>query len=194
MKLLLVVAHPLQDSYTFVIATAARDALAARGHEIDWLDLYAEDFDPRLSPAERRSYFGDYDRSSVANLTDRLAAAEGLILVFPTWWFGFPAILQGWFDRVFAPGLAFDHGPDGGLLPRLTNIRLLTALTTTGSPWWIVRLVMGDPVRRLLKRGIATLCGKRTRFDMLTLHDLDRSSAAKRSAHLERVRKAMARI
>jgi len=194
MRFLLIAVHPLQDSYTFAVAHTAHDALVANGHQIDWLDLYAEDFDPRLSQAERRSYFGDYDRSSVAGLTDRLAAADGLVLIFPTWWFGFPAILQGWFDRVFVPGLAFDHGPKGGLLPRLTNIRLLFALTTTGSPWWLVRLVMGDPVRRLLRRGIATMCGKRLKFRMLSLHDLDRTSSAKRSAHLERVRKAMARI
>ena len=194
MRLLLVVAHPLPESYTFAIANAARDVLIAHGHEIDWLDLYAEDFDPRLNEPERRSYFGDFDRSSVSDLTDRLVAAEGLLLVFPQWWFGFPAILKGWFDRVFAPGIAFDHGPNGGLLPRLTHIQLLYALTTTGSPWWVVKLVMGDPVRRLLRRGIATMCGKQVRFRMLSLHDLDRASPARRNAHIEHVRKLLSKL
>jgi len=44
-----------------------------------------------------------------AGQIDRLMSAEALVLVFPTWWFGFPAILKGWFDRVWAPGIAYDH-------------------------------------------------------------------------------------
>ena len=82
-----------------------------------------------------------------------MRAAEGLILVFPQWWFNFPAILKGFFDRAFAPGVAFTHDPAGGrIVPQLTNIRLFWALTTTGSPWWIVHLYMGNPVRRLLRQ------------------------------------------
>ena len=181
MRLLLIVAHPLDTSYTVAIARAARDALTARGHMVDWLDLYAEDFDPRLSPAERRSYFDSpYDASAVASHITRLTEAEGLVLVFPLWWFSLPAILKGWFDRVLAPGIAFEHGAGiGGIARKLTNIRVLYALTTAGSPWWMVRLVMGDPVRRLLKRGIATMCARNVRVKMIGLHDLDHASAAK---------------
>lgn len=193
MRLLIIIAHPLPDSYTHAIAAVARDTLTEGGHEVDWLDLYAEQFDPRLTEAERRSYFTGYDRSEIEELCARLEAAQGLVLVFPTWWFGLPAILKGWLDRVFAPGIAFEHAAGGGLDPRLTNIRLIAALTTTGAPWWVIKL-MGDPVRRLFRRGIAPMCGKEARFEMLSLHDLDRASNGKRDAHLGRVRKAMAAI
>ena len=196
MRLLLVVAHPLDESYTVAIARTARDALTARGHAVDWLDLYAEDFDPRLTAAERRAYFdSSYDSSAVASHVARLTIADGLILVFPLWWFDCPAILKGWFDRVLAPGVAFEHGAGaGGIARKLTNIRLLCALTTAGSPWWMVKLVMGDPVRRLLKRGIATMCARHVRFRMLSLHDLDHASTDKRDAHLTRVRRLMSRL
>ncbi len=195
-RLLLVIAHPLEDSFTAAIAATARDALTANGHEVDWLDLYAEDFDPRLTASERRGYFDlPYDASAVAGHVERLQAAEGMILVFPQWWFGFPAILKGWFDRVFAPGIAFEHPPGGGpITRRLTNIRLLCALTTAGSPAWVVRLVMGNPVRRLLWRGIAILCARNVRFHMLSLHDFDRSTERQRSRHIERVRALIARF
>jgi len=196
MKLLLVIAHPLEDSFTFAVAQAARSALTAKGHAVDWLDLYRIDFDPRLTASERRGYFDlPYDASDVADHVARLQAAEGLILVFPSWWFGFPAILKGWFDRVFAPDVAFEHPPGGGPITRkLTNIRLLCALTTAGSPGWMVRLVMGDPVRRLLKRGIAPLCARDVRFRMLSLLDFDRSTERRRLAHLDKVRAMMARL
>ncbi len=196
MHILLVLAHPLEDSFAAAVARLAQETLAAGGHEVDLLDLYREGFDPSLSEAERRGYFDEpYDTSGVENIVARLRAAEGLILVFPQWWFNFPAILKGFFDRAFAPGVAFTHDPAGGrIVPQLTNIRLFWALTTTGSPWWIVHFYMGNPVRRLLKRGIAAFCAKRLNFRMLALHDMDRVTDAGRKAHLERVRKALATI
>ncbi|MBY5334092.1 NAD(P)H-dependent oxidoreductase [Rhizobium leguminosarum] len=196
MRILLVLAHPLEDSFAAAVAHTAREALEASGHVVDLLDLYAENFDPRLSKAERGGYFDQpYDTSAVADIVARLNAADGLILVFPQWWFNFPAILKGFFDRIFAPGVAFSHDAAGGrIVPQLTHIRLLYALTTTGSPWWLVRLYMGDPVRRLLKRGIAAFCSKRLNFKMLSLHDMDRATDAKRRAHLDRVRKLLSAI
>ena len=195
MRVLLVLAHPAEHSFTAAVAATAREALLANGHSVDWLDLHRENFDPRLSAAEHASYFRNpYNAAAVSTLTARLAAADALILVFPQWWFNFPAILKGFFDRVLAPGVAFAHKPDGGIAPRLTNIHLLYALTSTGSPWWVVRLVMGDPVRRLLKRGIATLCAKGVTFRMATLHDMDRATAEQRAAHLERVRRLISEI
>ena len=159
MHILLVLAHPLAESFAAAVAGAARETLEEAGHTVDVLDLYRENFDPRLTAAERAGYFDiPYNSSGVANLVARLKAAEGLILVFPQWWFNFPAILKGFFDRVLAPGVAFSHDPSGGrLLPRLSNIKLLWALTTTGSPWWMVQLYMGNPVRRLLRRASEAL-------------------------------------
>ncbi|MGO6815576.1 flavodoxin family protein [Rhizobium leguminosarum] len=196
MRILLVLAHPLEDSFAASVARTAREALEASGHVVDLLDLYREDFDPRLSEAERRGYFDvPYDTSAVADTVARLKAADGLILVFPQWWFNFPAILKGFFDRIFAPGVAFSHDAAGGrIVPQLTHIRLLYALTTTGSPWWLVRLYMGDPVHRLLKRGIAAFCSKGLNFKMLSLHDMDRATDAKRRAHLDRVHKLLSTI
>lgn len=196
MRILLVLAHPLQESFAVSVARTAREALEASGHVVDLLDLYAEDFDPRLSEAERRGYFDvPYDTSAVAGIVDRLKAADGLVLVFPQWWFNFPAILKGFFDRIFVPDIAFTHDAAGGrIVPQLTNIRLLYALTTTGSPWWLVHLYMGNPVRRLLKRGIANFCSKRLVFRMMSLHDMDRANEAKRKAHLERIHKALAAV
>jgi putative NADPH-quinone reductase len=196
MHILMVLAHPLAESFAATIARTARDTLEEGGHTVDVLDLYQENFDPRLTASERAGYFDiPYDVSDVAKLVARLKVADGLIVVFPQWWFDFPAILKGFFDRVFAPGVAFSHDASGGrIVPQLTNIKLLWGLTTTGSPWWIVHLYMGDPVRRLLKRGIAKVCSKRLNFRILSLHDMDRLTDADRRAHLERVRKALRAI
>ncbi|WP_026622092.1 NAD(P)H dehydrogenase (quinone) [Ensifer sp. WSM1721] len=196
MRILLVLAHPLEESFAASVARVAKETLEGRGHTVDMLDLYREDFDPRLSESERGSYFSEpYDDAEVSGWIARLKAADGLVLVFPQWWFNFPAILKGFFDRVFAPGVAFEHDSAGGrIIPRLGNIRLFWALTSTGSPWWVVHLYMGNPVRRLLKRGIAAFCAKGLDFRMLALHDMDRATEDKRKRHLERVRALVSRI
>jgi NAD(P)H dehydrogenase (quinone) len=195
-RFLIVLAHPLAGSFASSVATTATAALEKNGHRVDLLDLYGEDFDPCLSETERRGYFDvPYDVSGVDDIVARLKAADGLILVFPQWWFNFPAILKGFFDRVFAPGIAFDHEQAGGrIIPRLTNIKLFWALTTTGSPWWVVKLYMGDPVRRLLKRGIAAFCSREVQFRTISLHDMDRATSKQRTAHLAKIEKAIARI
>ena len=196
MHILLVLAHPLSESFAAAIARMARDTLEEGGHSVDLLDLYGEDFDPRLTASERAGYFDvPYDTSKVAKPVARLKAADGLIFVFPQWWFDFPAILKGFFDRVFAPGVALTHDTSRGrILPQLQNIRLLWVLTTTGSPWWIVRLYMGDPVRRFMRRVIAKLCSKRLNFRILSLHDMDRATDRDRRRYLERLRKALCKI
>lgn len=191
MHVLLVLAHPLPDSFAAAMAATAKVALEENGHSVDLFDLYREGFDPRLSEAERRGYFdvpfeGAHAQMEIA----RLQAADALVLVFPQWWFNFPAVLKGFFDRVLAPGVAFLHDRDGGRIrPGLTRLRHIRVFTTTGSPWWVVKFYMGDPVRRLLKRGITTACTKGADFRMLALHDMDRRKEPDLKAHLEKVRR-----
>lgn len=193
MRVLLVLAHPLPESFAASVARTARETLEANGHVVDLLDLYAENFDPRLTGKERQGYFDiPYDTSDVAGLVGRLQAADALMLVFPQWWFNLPAVLKGFFDRVFAPGVAFRHDKAGGrIIPQLVNIRHFWVFTTTGSPWWIVKLYMGDPVRRQLRRGVAIFCSRKVRFRLLALYDMDRAMETKRRRYLERVRTAL---
>lgn len=99
-------------------------------------DLYLSGFSPALTADERRSYYSPTFNSAAAqDQIDRLLSAEALVLVFPTWWFSFPAILKGWFDRVWAPGIAYDHATDlGSIKPRLHNLQRALAVTSLGSP------------------------------------------------------------
>ncbi|MCB1446794.1 MAG: NAD(P)H-dependent oxidoreductase [Rhizobiaceae bacterium] len=196
MRVLVVLAHPLGESFAASVARTSVAALEDRGHEVDFLDLYAENFDPRLTAAERAGYMsGNHDVSAVSAYTRRLEAADALILVFPQWWFNLPAILKGFIDRVFTPGVAFDYAADGiRLEPKLDRLRHFWVFSTTGSPWWVVKFYMGDPVRRQLKRGIAAFCGRRVDFRMTCLHDMDNSSAEKRRGFLARIGRDLGKL
>ena len=196
-RILVVFAHPLSDS----LAAALKDAVIAGVEEsdgtADLIDLYADEFDPRLSADERGRFVqpGYTPPADAADYCDRLKAADGLVFVFPQWWFGMPAILKGFVDRVFVPGVAFDPDPAGGrLIPRLDDIKTFDVVTTTGSPWWIVELYMRNPVRRQIKNGIGKFCGNSVRFRMQSMYNLDKADEGDCAKFIDRVRRTFASL
>ena len=195
MKIQVVHAHPLTDSFNHALFQAIVETLTQHGHEVVATDLYRDGFDPRLSEAERRSYFAPtFDSSAVATYVDVLRRVDGIVFCFPQWWFSLPAILKGYFDRVWAPGIAFAHDLQGGRIkPLLTNIKLFGVVTSYGSPWWLVRLYAGDPARKVLLRALKPMCGRPRSF-WLAHYDMDRSTAASRTAFLETVKARLRRI
>ena len=192
MRVLVVLAHPLEDSLNGRLARMVHDELAGAGHHVTTLDLYREGFDPRLTAEERAGYYETRHEPPSVSGAAELASCEALVLVFPTWWFGFPAILKGWLDRVLAPGLAFDHGRDfGPIVPRLTGLRHLVAVTTLGSPWWVDLVAMRRPVRRVLKTAVLGGCAPNARLHYLPLYAAERVSADRLAGYEARLRKSL---
>lgn len=130
MKYFIVHAHPEPQSLTSYLKNRAVTALENAGHEVIVSDLYAmrfkavadgEDFTTRAAPA-RLDYKSESEHAyrtatqtpDVAEEQRRLLWADAVILQFPLWWYGMPAILKGWVDRVFACGFAYGVGPHGG--------------------------------------------------------------------------------
>ena len=122
-RALVLFAHPCPESFSAALHTATVAALTKSGWEVDDCDLNAEGFSPVLTEAERRAYHDEPNNiAPVADYVDRLRAAQALVMVFPVWNFGYPAILKGLLDRVFLPGVSFKL-VDGKVQPNLTNIR-----------------------------------------------------------------------
>jgi NAD(P)H dehydrogenase (quinone) len=191
MHVLLIHCHPRSDSFAAALRDAAVAGLTASGHLVEQCDLYAEHFDPVLSAQQRGAYF-DEDANALG-LDDHIAAlrrAEALVLVYPTWWFGMPAMLKGWLDRVWLPGVAFHLGGPKALLPLLTNIKKIAVVTTYGSPWWLLWWV-GWPDRRVVRRGLRPLCAAGCRVQWLGLTGMDADSPPRRQRFLARVRRQL---
>lgn len=169
-RCLLIFAHPLGQSLNARLAATVEAAARAQGWHPTRRDLYAQDFDPRLTAEERAGYYAT-PPATLAEEKQDLTQAQVLILVFPTWWFGFPAILKGWFDRVWTPGTAFDHSPGfGPMLPRLDALQDVLAVTTMGAPAWIDWLVLRQPLKRILRLAILKPCAPRARLTWRALH------------------------
>jgi NAD(P)H dehydrogenase (quinone) len=193
MRALVVLAHPLSHSLNAHLAVTTVAALQARGVEVDLLDLYASGFAPELTAGERAHHYDmPQPGADVLPLQARLAAADALVLVFPTWWFAMPAILKGWFDRVWSPGFAFEHGTP--IKPLLTNLKTCLVVTTLGSPWWIDLLVMRRPVRRVLKTAIVGACAPQARFDMLSFYAAENLDQRRVGKFSNRLKAALTRL
>lgn len=192
MNVLLVWAHPLEDSYSARLARSAESALQAAGNTVDFLDLYREDFDPVMSTDERRCYEDlTLCGKNVGDYVDRLKSADGLVFVFPTWNFGLPAIMKGFLDRVFLPGVAF-HLSGGVIKPGLQNVRRFASITTYGGPQLVARAIIGDPARKVVMRGLVPLFGPGCRSRWYACYGMNQPQAAKLDAFESKINQKLA--
>ena len=186
--MLVVHAHPVPESFNRALFDAAVDALSSGGAEVRATDLYGEGFEPELTLEEKRSHLAPAaSKPQVSRHVDDLRWAQHLVLVYPTWWSGVPAMLKGWFDRVWINDVAFVL-PAGAsnIAGRLHNIDSITIVTTHGSGALRNR-VQGQSGRRMVLRGLRTMCGRRCRTNWLAMYDMDRAGQREREEFVERV-------
>ena len=193
MRVLVVHAHPLKTSFVSALRDRVVETLRASGHEIDELDLYAEGFDPVL-PAEQMRAYVDVPRNAltVRPYVERLRAADALALVFPVWFDGLPAILQGYFQRVFLPGVATVIDEGGLFHANLRNLKRLGAVAAYGERASGV-MAKDDPPRRFVRDNIGVLTAPGSSFDYLAIYGMDFSTAPRREAFLRRIARTFAR-
>ena len=196
MRIQVVHCHPLVESYDHALYKVIVETLGKNGHDVVATDLYRAGFQPAMTEQERATYMQErYDHSAVAGYVEALKSVDGVILCFPHWWFSMPAMLKGWVDRVWGPGVAFTYDPkDHHLEPALHNIKLFGVVTSYGSSWWIVRVFAGDAGRKVLMRGMKPLCARDAKSFYLAHYAMDASTEASREAFLEKVRRRIARI
>lgn len=194
MRVLIVHCHPDPDSYNASLRRTVEETLTRGGHEVRVIDLYAEGFQPALTREGWRAYEDEArNADGVESHVAALRWAEGLIFVYPTWWYGLPAMLKGWLDRVWTPGVAFTLPKDGPIAPSLTHIRKLGVVTTCGASWWLTQVV-GAPGRNLILRGCRFLMAPRCRKVYLAHYRMDASTPQSREKFRAKVARAMARF
>jgi NAD(P)H dehydrogenase (quinone) len=186
-RFLVLHAHPDPQSFNAALHRCVLGVLRKRGHEVDDCDLYRERFDPVLSLEERRKYNDEKAaHPEVDEHIARLKAAHGLMFVFPAWFYGVPAILKGYLDRVWLPGVAF-RMVDGKPVSQLHHIARFGVVTTYGAPRSINEVLVGDPNRRMLMKGLGRLAAPSARKLWLAQYGMDSIGAEARARFLTRV-------
>jgi NAD(P)H dehydrogenase (quinone) len=194
MRVLYLYCHPLKESFHHAILEESLKGLKSAGHDVDLCDLYAEGFDPVLSAGARRDYHDtSINQLGLEDHVRRLRAAEALVLQFPTWTFGAPAMLKGYLDRLMMPGVAFDLTDPANVRPSLTNIRRIAGISTYGRQRWVAFYV-GDPPRKMVTRYLPRLTHPKTRASYLALYHMNVATLPQREAFMDRVRTSMSRL
>ena len=160
MKVLVIVAHPNIKSFNRAIAETAAQRLRKNGHEVIFHDLYEEGFDPVLRKEEIPQ--GALLIPAIETHCAEAASAGGFVIVHPNWWGQPPAIMKGWIDRVFRPGVAYEflEGDGGEGIPRgLLKASVAIIFNTSNTPEAREMDVFGDPLETLWKNCIFGLCG-----------------------------------
>ncbi|WP_420409418.1 NAD(P)H-dependent oxidoreductase [Hoeflea sp.] len=194
MRCLVVYCHPVPESFCASVRDTVIRTLERNGHNVKLIDLYAEGFDPVMSADERRRYnemsAEDHPYPDHAEL---LRNTDAILFVYPTWWYGLPAMLKGWLDRVWTPEVTFGIDGPGPIVPLMTHVRLLGVITTCGAPrWW--SYAVGHPGKRTILRGMRALCAKSCRRLFLAHYMMDASTPQTRSAYLKKVEKRLSTV
>lgn len=192
MRVLAVFCHPNPDSLIAAARDRALAGLDSAGHEVRLTDLYADGFDPVMTAAERRTHKEPGVVPELRRYADDLGWAEAVVLIYPTWWSGQPAMLKGWIDRVWVAGVAWEmHDGDRTPTPKLRNVRRIVVVTTHGSSK-LINALEGEAGKRTVTRSIRSMCARRTRTTWCALYGVDASDAAKRNEFLDRVESTLA--
>jgi NAD(P)H dehydrogenase (quinone) len=197
-NVLVVHCHP--DAASFVASARDRvlSTLERSGHIVRATDLYAEEFDPCFDAQDRRTHLEPGTAPALQRHADDLRWCDTLVLVYPTWWSGQPAMLKGWIDRVWANGVAWSMStslPAGSsrLRPLLRNVRRIVVVTTHGSSKF-VNALQGEGGKRVVTRSLRSLCSRRCRTTWVAMYGVDTSTAGDRSAFLDRVERRLAAL
>lgn len=184
-SVVVVLGHPQNSSFCGALAEAYVESALAVGHTVQLFRLGDVVFDPILRQGYRSHQALE---ENLAVISKAIQAADHLVLVYPIWWGGMPALLKGFIDRVFLPGYAFKYRPNSALWDKLLQGRSARVIQTLDTPIWYERWINGNPAAQQIKKTILQFCGfnpvRLTRFAPIR-----GSSAAQRQSWLEQVRK-----
>lgn len=159
MNILVIYAHPYNKSFNHAIKESIINAAETAQHNVVVRDLYALNFNPVLSASELvNSFKGGEVPEDVRIEQEHLAWAEAVVLVYPLWWAGMPAILRGYLDRIFSYGFAYT-ATDAGIVGLLGNKRIIMVNTIGAAEEVYQKNGMLNALETIANPGIFNFCG-----------------------------------
>lgn len=141
--------QPHHRSYSAAIAQTCLQVLKQHNEEVDVIDLYADHFNPVMSAEELANWRTKQIVDPVAeDYYQRLAQADQIIFIFPIWWEMMPTMTKDFLDKVFSKDHYQPRRPH--ILPKKPRI---VTFTVSGTPTFLYKLVFGNPITKMLKRG-----------------------------------------
>ncbi len=174
MHALIVVSHPNPGSLAHALAAQVAQGIQhgeqPQPHTAEIADLAAEGFDPRFTANDVALHLQQAaPAADVAAEHARLDRADALVLVYPVYWWSFPALLKGWIDRVFTQGWAYAEGADGSLHKKLGHLQVHLLATGGADVGTYARHGYFGAMKTQIDHGIFGYCGARVATSKLLL-------------------------
>ena len=154
-KILVINGHPVESSYGSALADAYYNAAKAANFNVSLISIGEMAFDPNLK-------FGYSKRSELEpdlkNAVDLMKEADHIVWLFPIWWQSTPALLKGFIDRTFLPGIAYDMRK-GKLPKKLFKGKTSRLIVTSDTPRWYNKIYLKDPAVNQFKKGTLYFTG-----------------------------------
>lgn len=155
-KIAIINGHPNKESFNSGVAEAYKNGAIEAGAEIKEIRIADLNFNPNLQ-------FGYQKRMNLEpdllNAWETMQWADHLVWIHPVWWGGLPALMKGFIDRLFLPGLAYKYRENSLWWDKLLKGKTAHIITTIDQPGWYYRLVYGRPSVNQLKKSILEFCG-----------------------------------
>lgn len=155
-KTLIIQGHPDPESYCRALAKAYKVGALSAGAEVQEIIVSELKFNPSLEFGYRKRTELEPDLLAAQ---EKIKWAEHLVIIYPLWWGGMPALLKGFFDRTFLPGFAFQKRENSVWWDKYLTGKSARIITTMDQPAWYHWLIYGEPAHKALKKMILEFCG-----------------------------------
>lgn len=157
MNVLIIYAHPNKKSYNYAVLEQVKRGLEDGKHVFNSIDLYEDNFNPVLVYNDKIKRSDLVENEEMKAYREMINQADHLIFIYPIWWFGMPAILKGFIDRVFVSGFAYTS--EGGVPKGLLQNKTAWVVYTIDSPSWFVKLFRRNVEWIIMREAILNYCG-----------------------------------
>ena len=155
-RILIVQGHPATPSLCEALAKEYEQGALESGHSVKTLTVRDLTFDPILHEGYKVIQPLEEDLILAQN---EIKSADHIVVIFPTWWGGMPALLKGFIDRVFLPGFAFKYRLGSPWWDKYLTGKSAHVITTMDTPPWYYRSIYRDAGINQIKRTILQYCG-----------------------------------
>lgn len=182
-NILIINGHPNKESFNHALAKAYKEAALKSGAFVTEINIADLNFNPNLKYGytKRMELEPDLQYS-----LEKIQEADHLVWVHPVWWGGLPAIMKGFLDRLFLPGLAFKYRENSVWWDKLLTGKTARIITTIDQPAWYYRLIYGNPSINQLKKSTLEFCGIKP-VKVTAIGIIKTSDPAKRISWLNKV-------
>jgi len=155
-QVLIINGHPDKESFNYALSEAYIKGANETNSTLTQINISDLDFNPNLKFGYRKRIELEPD---LVDAIDKIKKADHIVWIFPIWWYGYPALMKGFIDRTFLPGITYEPIKGKPLPKKLLKGKSARLIITADAPKWYDFLIMKRPAINQLKKGTLQFCG-----------------------------------